>query len=90
MSNLQQITPSPAPTGTPVYWPTPTPYPTSAATPATSFGISAETGYTLAENLVQGYQTASSYGIINWLDWILITTIVLGGIWSIVKHVQKL
>lgn len=90
MTTLQQTTSTPAPTETIVYWATPTPLPTAAATAATNFGISPETSYVLAENLVQGYQMANSYGIVTYLDWILILVIVLGGVWSIIKHMKML
>jgi hypothetical protein len=80
---------TPIPTPTPIYWATPTVIPTSAATPQFDLG-GVETVYTLAENLVQGYNMAESYGAMDYLYWVLIVAIVLGGIWSIVKRLKML
>lgn len=80
---LQTSTPAP------VYWPTPTPIPTTAATPVMDFG-GEDTVYMLAENLVQGYQQANNYGVMDYLFWVLILFIVLGGIWSIIRRVKTL
>ncbi len=53
------------------------------------FGVS-QMAYTVAENLVQGYQQANQMGALNMLMFVLIVFIVLGGIWSIMRHIKSL
>jgi hypothetical protein len=79
----------PISTPTPVYWATPTVIPTAASTPQLDLG-GVETVYTLAENLVQGYNMAESYGALDMLYWVLLGAVVMSGIWSIVKRIKAL
>lgn len=76
-------------TPTPIPWPTPTFMPTSAATPAIQFGGD-ELVYGMAEDFVQGYHQARMFGALDMLFFALIFIIVLGGMWSIMRHVRNL
>jgi len=69
-------------------WPTPTPIPYAPGTPAFDFG--SYTGVQLAEDLVQGYQQAQLMGALNLLIILLLIVLIVGGIWSIMRHAQRL
>jgi len=44
----------------------------------------------LAEDLVQGYQQAQLMGALNLLIILLLIVLIVGGIWSIMRHAQRL
>ena len=69
-------------------WPTPTPIPHTPGTPTFDFG--SYTGVQLAEDLVQGYQQAQLMGALNLLIILLLIVLIVGGIWSIMRHAQRL
>lgn len=72
-------------------WPTPTPLPTPdliSSTPVFTAieGVDTE----LAEWIVQGYQAANYAGVVDFVMMAVIVLIVIGGIFSITRHVQSL
>lgn len=69
-------------------WPTPTPLPPSVSTPVVDVFNDLE--YTLAEGLVQGYQQANMAGALDMLMFALVVFLVLGGVWSIQRHLKRL
>jgi len=76
---MQVSTPTPGP------WPTPTFIPTTEATPAIL--IDPNISNTYAEQVVQGY---NQYVRNDIFGWAVILAIILGGIWSVIKHMQKM
>jgi len=76
---MQSSTPTPGP------WPTPTFIPTTEATPVIQIDPGIPNEY--AEQVVQAY---NQYVRSDIFEWAIIFAIVLGGIWSVVKHMQKM
>lgn len=68
-------------------WITPTPIPMSVNTPVFNDLIGME--QEVAVNLVQGYHQANLFGAMDILYLLLMLFLVIGGIWSIIKHAQK-
>ena len=69
-------------------WPTPTPIPYVPGTPVLDLG--ADVGARLAEDIVQGYQQAQFIGALNLLFILLLVLLIVGGIWSVMRHAQRL
>lgn len=70
-------------------WPTPTPIPTPEATSQFN-DMMGGASITLAESLVQGYQQANNLGIVELLLLGMVGFIVIGGIWTIIRHIQSI
>lgn len=70
-------------------WPTPTPMPTVDATPALG-AVLEGMDTALAESLVQGYQQANNHGALELLMFGILALLIVGGIWSIIRHVQRI
>lgn len=78
---------TPEPTQTPIPWATLTPFPTANATaPVQLIGMDVD----MSEKLVQGYQMANSVGALDMLMFAILLFIVVGGVWSIIRKLQKL
>lgn len=72
-------------------WPTPTPLPTPDIISSTPVFTAMEgVGPELAEWAVQGYQTANQAGVVDFIMLAIIALILVGGILSIIRHVQQL
>lgn len=72
-------------------WPTPTPLPTPNSISTTPVFTAVEgVGPDLAEWIVQGYQAADYAGVIDYLMLVVYALIIIGGILSIIRHVQQL
>ncbi len=69
-------------------WATPTPIPYVPGTPVLDLG--ADVGVNLAEDIVQGYQQAQLMGALNLLIILLLVLLIVGGIWSVMRHAQRL
>ncbi len=69
-------------------WVTPTPIPYVPGTPV--FDLGPDVGVKLAEDLVQGYQQAQLMGALNLLIILLLVILIVGGIWSVMRHAQRL
>jgi hypothetical protein len=74
-------------TPTPASWPTPTPIPYVYATPVFDFQ---DGSYIVAENMVQGYQMLNSAGGMDSIFVVLIILMLVGGLWSINRHLSQL
>lgn len=70
-------------------WPTPTPIPTPNAT-AVMAPILDGIEIDLAEQLVQGYQQANNTGVLEIIFFAILTLLIIGGVWSITRHVQQI
>lgn len=69
-------------------WATPTPIPMPVGTPV--IGLDGEAiGITMAENLVQGFQQANQMGALDMLFMAILVLLILGGLWSIMRRIQR-
>lgn len=71
-------------------WPTPTPRPTLVPAPPPFTLGGAETGYTLAEEIVSGYNWVNANDGYDLFMTVLVVVVVIGGLYSIVRRVQRL
>lgn len=69
-------------------WPTPTPIPPSAATPP--FQLPTGTGAEIAESIVQGWQQANQFGLLDILFLAALAFLVIGGVYLITQKVREL
>lgn len=68
---------------------TPTPFPTSAATPAIQFGSSVDANQ-FAGEIVGGYNTINSTGIMDTMQIFLLVAVVIFGFFLIYGQVKNL
>ena len=68
-------------------WPTPTPIPPSVATPPISLGSAP---YDIAEAVVQGYQQANQYGLLDIIFLAAVVFLVIGGVYLIMQKVREM
>ncbi len=74
-------------TPTPIPWYTPTPFPTIDATAPVLIG---NIGVPIAEAIVQGYQTANAYHLLDLVMWAALVFLIIGGVWATVRRLQNL
>jgi hypothetical protein len=67
-------------------WVTPTPVPTLANPPPSLEIIESSQ---LATSIVGGWQQVNSYGLVDIALTVALLLLVIGGIWSIIRHVQR-
>ncbi len=77
----------PTPTPVPQVWPTFTLYPTVNATVPVDLG---DTQYTIAEHIVQSYQQTQGYPVMDMLSWGIIFMLIIVGVWSIIRRLQRM